>query len=298
MIVPENKAGLARESDFEIADLLVSPSSCRVRAGEREARVEPQTMSLLLILWRAHGATVSKDELITACWQGRIVSDEAVTRAIARVRALARLSATPAFDLEAVSKVGYRLLPHAADPHAYPKEAANLQESMVNQQARLDFEAPRRHMLVAAITLALGAALFIAPRTGQSMPGTVAASQSHVALINAVFGQSIKSTDVVDALLNADEPRLRAYIQGGWDPNWHLDSESNAALHTLMLACERNPSHDKSAIVSVARLLIENGADTRAKNGWGDTPLSIAQSLRYCGPTHPVVAFLKSYRTR
>ena len=71
-------------------------------------------MEVLLVLVGAKGATVSRDQLIDACWGGRIVSDDAVNRAVAQVRALARDVVPPPFMLETIPKVGFRLLPSEA----------------------------------------------------------------------------------------------------------------------------------------------------------------------------------------
>ncbi len=105
--------------------------------------------------------------------------------------------------------------------------------------------------------------------------------------------QATRAIDIQDAVLMLDEERLRGYLKRGWNPNWKLDSEGNAALHNLMMACERNPTHDRNGVVRVARLLIEAGADPTAPNKWNDSPLFIAATPRYCGPEHPVVAYLK-----
>jgi ankyrin repeat protein len=47
-----------------------------------------------------------------------------------------------------------------------------------------------------------------------------------------------------------------------------------------------------------AQILVRSGADVSAKNGWGDTPLIIASTPRYCGPDHPVVAYLRERASR
>src|SRR5690606_29511610 len=104
------KVELAQEPDFRLGGLTVRPSACRVSAGPREARAEPRVMEVLVLLSRAAGRTVSREELIGACWEGRAVSDDAVTRVIAKVRSLAALVDPPAFRLETVPKVGFRLV--------------------------------------------------------------------------------------------------------------------------------------------------------------------------------------------
>lgn len=67
-------------------------------------------MTVLVVLSRAAGATVTREELVSACWQGRIVSDDAISRTIAKDRTLARSVAPAPFTLETLPKVGYRLV--------------------------------------------------------------------------------------------------------------------------------------------------------------------------------------------
>jgi ankyrin repeat protein len=110
----------------------------------------------------------------------------------------------------------------------------------------------------------------------------------------ATARQSVQAPDVLDAVLALDEARLRSYLQRGWGPDWKVDSEGSTALHALMMVCERNRSHDRDGVVRIARLLVGAGAGPAIRNKWNDTPLIIAMSPRYCGPGHPVVAYLRS----
>ncbi len=113
---------LACESDFSLGSLSVRPSTTRVIASGREQRVEPRVMQVLIVLVRNLGATVTRDQLIDACWEGRIVSDDAVSRVISQVRALARLSDPPAFRLETLTKVGFRMLADSTASQPQPAE--------------------------------------------------------------------------------------------------------------------------------------------------------------------------------
>jgi Tol biopolymer transport system component/DNA-binding winged helix-turn-helix (wHTH) protein len=100
---------LAEEADFALASLRVRPSAREISIGDRTETVEPRVMQVLVLLERSGGAVVSREQLIERCWGGRIVGDDAVNNAIVKVRALAGLSEEPAFEIETIPRVGYRL---------------------------------------------------------------------------------------------------------------------------------------------------------------------------------------------
>lgn len=102
---------LAQEPDFQLGDLKVSPSACRLAGQGREAHLTPRTMQVLVVLAQAAGHTVSRDQLIESCWAGRAVSDDAVSNVLGKLRAVARLFDPPPFALQTVHKVGFRLRP-------------------------------------------------------------------------------------------------------------------------------------------------------------------------------------------
>lgn len=153
---------LAREPDFWLGGLLVSPSSARVRAGEVEHRVEPRVMEVLLVLTRRAGRTMSRDQLIEACWAGRIVSDDAVNRVLAQVRSIARLQDPAPFVLETVPKVGVRLIPVDAAPQA-PPAAPSHQAAPVSSPPRAS---PRPHWVWPAVTAAVLALIVLGAGAG------------------------------------------------------------------------------------------------------------------------------------
>lgn len=268
---------LADEADFVLGGLKISPSTGRAFVLDHEIRVEALTMAVLVTLARTRGATVTRDALIEACWQGRIVSDDAVARAIAKVRLLER-STTPApFTLETLPKIGYRLV--AASQAAAPTRRAAARPS--------PWRSPRAAAV--AVLSGIGVVGVITVLAAGSAPPAQSSAPSGFASTPEPLP---KTAEFFDALMVLDESRLDHYLRGGWDPNWKLDSEGNAALHQLMMVCERNPSHDQDGVVRVARMLVRAGGDPTTPNKWRDTPIIIARAKRYCGPDHPVVAYL------
>jgi DNA-binding winged helix-turn-helix (wHTH) protein/tetratricopeptide (TPR) repeat protein len=122
---------LARCATFRLGEVEVRPSLrqlVRIRDGQEEI-VEPRIMQVLVTLAQAQGEIVTRDDLIRRCWEGRIVGEDAINRAVSRVRRLPEGIAKGAFHIETLNKVGYRLLVDGsprepsiseADPPAVP----------------------------------------------------------------------------------------------------------------------------------------------------------------------------------
>lgn len=100
---------LALEPDFTLGGAVVRPSRHEVLIGGVCEVLEPRVMQVLVTLGQAIGQTVSRDELINRCWDGRSVSDDAINRPISKVRALARLDGGASFRIETRPRLGYRL---------------------------------------------------------------------------------------------------------------------------------------------------------------------------------------------
>ena len=101
---------LVLEADFPLGASRVSPSRLEVaRAGLHET-LEPRIMQVLVALCQADGSVVSRDELIARCWEGRIVGEDAITRAIGRLRRLSEADGGASFVIETIPKIGFRLV--------------------------------------------------------------------------------------------------------------------------------------------------------------------------------------------
>lgn len=101
---------LAHAAPFTVGILMADPVACLLRSGTgREQLVEPRVMQVLIALVRATGAPVTRDDLIAACWSGRFVSNDAVSRVISILRGLAQDIGEDSFAVETLTKVGYRL---------------------------------------------------------------------------------------------------------------------------------------------------------------------------------------------
>jgi TolB-like protein/DNA-binding winged helix-turn-helix (wHTH) protein len=100
---------LGREPDFALGRLLVRPSSCEILHANSNLSLEPRVMQVLVALAHSGGKAVTRDKLIERCWEGRVVGDAAITRCIGVLRKAAS-GCDMGFEIETLSKVGYRLI--------------------------------------------------------------------------------------------------------------------------------------------------------------------------------------------
>src|SRR5688572_17081512 len=103
---------LAHIRPFVLGGVEVRPASREIARGEHRELLEPLVMQVLVALASARGETMSRDDLIAACWGGRAVTDDAINRVISRLRTLARDFG--GFHVETITKVGYRLIEEEA----------------------------------------------------------------------------------------------------------------------------------------------------------------------------------------
>ncbi|ESQ74549.1 winged helix-turn-helix domain-containing protein [Asticcacaulis sp. AC402] len=115
---------LAVETDFQLGRFQVRPSSREFGLDGDFRTLEPRVAQVLVVLVRAEGRMVSRDELIARCWEGRIVSESALNRVISRIRKLSQLDQGASFRLETIAKVGYRILAQGEPPTAVSAETS------------------------------------------------------------------------------------------------------------------------------------------------------------------------------
>jgi DNA-binding winged helix-turn-helix (wHTH) protein/TolB-like protein len=111
---------LARAAAFGLGPLTVDPSTRQISGDGRTETVEPRVMRVLVALGETPGRVFSRDELIELCWDGQLVTDNAITRVISLLRhALDDLS-SGAVRIETIKKVGIRLMVEPATPQTDP----------------------------------------------------------------------------------------------------------------------------------------------------------------------------------
>lgn len=98
------------DNGFYIADWQIDPPSCLISRGNTSAHLEPKVMDLLVYMSQKSNQVYSRDELLENVWQGMVVSDEALTSAIIKLRKAFKDDAHHPRYIETLPKRGYRLI--------------------------------------------------------------------------------------------------------------------------------------------------------------------------------------------
>jgi DNA-binding winged helix-turn-helix (wHTH) protein/tetratricopeptide (TPR) repeat protein len=101
---------LAHEADFVLGRVRVSPARRELVRddGAREV-LEHRVIQVLVALAKAGGSILTRDELTAQCWEGRVVGEDAINRVISHLRKAALGIGAGSFEIETITKVGYRL---------------------------------------------------------------------------------------------------------------------------------------------------------------------------------------------
>ncbi len=100
---------LGHRSSFLIGKLTVAPSCGELFGPDGRQHVEPRVMQVLVALADADGSTVTRGDLMSLCWNGRVVGDDALNRVIAVIRKMVRNVGPGDVRLTSIPKIGYRL---------------------------------------------------------------------------------------------------------------------------------------------------------------------------------------------
>jgi TolB-like protein/DNA-binding winged helix-turn-helix (wHTH) protein/Flp pilus assembly protein TadD len=101
---------ISQHTAYRFDSFLVDPVAWKLFRREREIHLEPTVLRLLVYLISNRDRLVSRQELMNTVWADTVVSDSALSKAVARVRkALGDDSSAPRY-LETVHTQGYRFI--------------------------------------------------------------------------------------------------------------------------------------------------------------------------------------------
>tara|TARA_R110000737_G_scaffold271622_2_gene278698 strand:- start:416 stop:2464 length:2049 start_codon:yes stop_codon:yes gene_type:complete len=93
---------------FYFASFMVNEKNCTLTKNHQSIEIEPKIFSLLCFFCRNAQRAISRDELIEKVWQGRIVSNAAINRAVGELRKAIEVDVKDPQYIVTISKVGYQ----------------------------------------------------------------------------------------------------------------------------------------------------------------------------------------------
>jgi TolB-like protein/DNA-binding winged helix-turn-helix (wHTH) protein/Tfp pilus assembly protein PilF len=112
------------DAPFELAGFRVQPASREITGDAGAIRIETKSMQVLLYLARNAGRVVSRAELEARVWPGRVITEDALTNAIRKLRRAFNDNAREPSVIETVPKSGYRLIAAVTPLSGAPPAAA------------------------------------------------------------------------------------------------------------------------------------------------------------------------------
>lgn len=105
------------DAGFAVGPWQVEPRRNAIVQGDDERRLENRLMQTLVFLARNAGQVVPREQFFDAVWHGRVVNEEALSRAISLLRtALGDQASAPKF-IQTIPGVGYRLIASVMAKH-------------------------------------------------------------------------------------------------------------------------------------------------------------------------------------
>ncbi len=146
---------VSQQHPFLVGDWYVDPASGRVSHDGKTVKLEPRVMDVLVYLADRPGQVVTRVELEEHVWVGRVISYDALTSTVQKLRRAFADDARQPRIIETLSKKGYRLVAPVSLPEA------SLETAQFHENSAL---APRRRnpWIRAATVTALDIALVTA----------------------------------------------------------------------------------------------------------------------------------------
>lgn len=98
------------KTPFNIGDWLVEPATCRLSRAGKAIKLEPKVMTVLVYLAKSPNTVISREELESEAWAGMVVSYDALTNTIIKLRKAFNDNPRQPTYIETVPKKGYRLI--------------------------------------------------------------------------------------------------------------------------------------------------------------------------------------------
>jgi len=221
-----------KPSEYHTAGLIICPNAGEVRYRKQSVRLSPVNMRVLVVLINHAGETVKRQQLFDQVWPNQEVSDDALTRAIADLRALLKSFATESPLIITRPRVGYSWQPKV-------KSVLPYEDSKTWWQPVLTYGS----LFILAVALVYGflswqlktesVALVILPTETSHSNGAV----------NQLLQQAVLKTDSLNFLsehaFNAHKGNPYPYFSHEFGVRWFIESRLENNELTLQLVDAR-----------------------------------------------------------
>ena len=100
---------------YQIADFRLDTNQCELSQSGNLIHLEPQALELLVLLIEKRNQVVSKEEINTKIWKGRIVSDAALSSRIKMIRQVLGDDGRKQQFIRTIHKKGFRFVSHTTE---------------------------------------------------------------------------------------------------------------------------------------------------------------------------------------
>ncbi len=154
----QGSAPRQRSASLRIGGWRVDPELNRISRDDESAQIEPKVMDVLVRLASEPGEVVSKQQLLDSVWNGDLVTESVLSRAIAELRSHLGDDARNPVYIATIPKRGYRLIAETAPLAEAATEPPPVPAPEIHPRGR-----PRlRAIVITAVTAAAALAVGIA----------------------------------------------------------------------------------------------------------------------------------------
>jgi DNA-binding winged helix-turn-helix (wHTH) protein len=198
---------------FEFSSFILNENNFSLTKNQKNIEVEPKIFNLLCFFCKNPQRAISREELIECIWQGRIVSDAAINRAISELRKIIELDTKNPQFITTVSKIGYRF---STDVEAHPHTPPNEKPSLIKDK-KCNRNLSKANFALVAVCL-LGIILFTAffqkPATDKSSKFSISSHEPLTTIKGNAFKQKIfKNGDALFLHRNKKHKQVQLWWQ-------------------------------------------------------------------------------------
>jgi len=157
------------QNRFQIGEWTIDPNLGRILLGEQEVRLEPKAMEVLVYLAEHAGEAVTRRELEENVWSETVVSYEALTVTINKIRAAFHDNSRKPEFIETLSKKGYRLIAPVSRLKQIPEDELHI-ESGTSQDTRSKNRFSRPMTILVGILLVTGLVGYFVYQDSKEVP--------------------------------------------------------------------------------------------------------------------------------